>query len=538
MGFIREVLEIEPTVEQIAICESVLTEQTTCVQAAHGVGKCVAQNELIPLADGREVKAKDLIGKNFELITLDDHGVVIPVKAIAEWNRREPVYEITTESGRRIIRNGHHPLWGAIKWSKECSHPIITDQGWIDVVRMKDYLSIPPSNGRSASVICAVPTEVPNYGDKEIPIHEVKIMAYLIGDGGVTQNQIIFSQKNNAQLAEFAECVSMMGCVLSPRSGSIYDYSVVRPEGDRRTNSIRNLPGLFELGDFSCEEHISTRRFLMDQSISACTFYKKLSVIGVKPIQFYGRSYLSKSQVELYHLFDNCLELVKQKNGFKKGRYSDAIVLLRQKSITVTPPDICLLQEQKKNAISYSKKIHGIKEGVNRNGQKKNPVKEMLDSYGLMGKLAREKEIPPIILSLKKDQLSIFLSRLFSTDGWACVDKNGVAEVGYCTSSIVMATQIQKLLLRFGISANLSHKKTVDAWQLILRASDQIIRFAERTNPLKKWLMLQKTKVNVNRFQNGGKRPHQVADGRKSPLSENCLKIGRWRSKSLATIPI
>lgn len=114
MGFIREVLEIEPTVEQIAICESVLTEQTTCVQAAHGVGKCVAQNELIPLADGREVKAKDLIGKNFELITLDDRGVVIPVKAIAAWNRKEPVYEYETEDGRKIIRNVWHPLWASV----------------------------------------------------------------------------------------------------------------------------------------------------------------------------------------------------------------------------------------------------------------------------------------------------------------------------------------------------------------------------------------------------------------------------------------
>lgn len=114
VGFIREVLEIEPTVEQIAICESVLTEQTTCVQAAHGVGKCVAQNELIPLADGREVKAKDLIGKNFELITLDDRGVVIPVKAIAAWNRKEPVYEYETEDGRKIIRNVWHPLWASV----------------------------------------------------------------------------------------------------------------------------------------------------------------------------------------------------------------------------------------------------------------------------------------------------------------------------------------------------------------------------------------------------------------------------------------
>lgn len=118
VGFIREVLQIEPTKEQIEICQSVLTEQTTCVQAAHGVGKCVAQNELIPLANGREVKAKDLIGKDFELITLDDRGVVIPVKAIAAWNRKEAVYELTTEDGRKIVRNWHHPLWGSIDGSK------------------------------------------------------------------------------------------------------------------------------------------------------------------------------------------------------------------------------------------------------------------------------------------------------------------------------------------------------------------------------------------------------------------------------------
>jgi replicative DNA helicase len=82
------------------------------------------------------------------------------------------------------------------------------------------------------------------------------------------------------------------------------------------------------------------------------------------------------------------------------------------------------------------------------------------------------KTIPNIVFKLEKSQLSLFLNRLFATDGWATLLNSGQSQLGYCTVSEKLARQIQHLLLRFGIIAALK-KRFVKynntrrpAWQL------------------------------------------------------------------------
>lgn len=82
------------------------------------------------------------------------------------------------------------------------------------------------------------------------------------------------------------------------------------------------------------------------------------------------------------------------------------------------------------------------------------------------------KTVPHIVFKLEKSQLSLFLNRLFATDGWATVLNSGQSQLGYCTVSEKLARQIQHLLLRFGIIAALK-KRSVKynnsrrpAWQL------------------------------------------------------------------------
>ncbi|QSV56534.1 MAG: replicative DNA helicase [Dolichospermum sp. UKL201] len=82
------------------------------------------------------------------------------------------------------------------------------------------------------------------------------------------------------------------------------------------------------------------------------------------------------------------------------------------------------------------------------------------------------KTIPNIVFKLEKSQLSLFLNRLFATDGWATLLNSGQSQLGYCTVSEKLARQIQHLLLRFGIIAALK-KRSVKynntrrpAWQL------------------------------------------------------------------------
>ncbi|MDD1429106.1 replicative DNA helicase, partial [Dolichospermum sp. ST_sed9] len=95
-------------------------------------------------------------------------------------------------------------------------------------------------------------------------------------------------------------------------------------------------------------------------------------------------------------------------------------------------------------------------------------VKLLADSL----ETSNTKTIPNIVFKLEKSQLSLFLNRLFATDGWATLLNSGQSQLGYCTVSEKLGKQIQHLLLRFGIISALK-KRSVKynntrrpAWQL------------------------------------------------------------------------
>jgi hypothetical protein len=104
------------------------------------------------------------------------------------------------------------------------------------------------------------------------------------------------------------------------------------------------------------------------------------------------------------------------------------------------------------------------------NGKKMSFVRSGIDSsavaisqrHGLWGKRAHDKEIPEAVWSLPDDQLAIFISRLWGTDGCVYMKKSGkkVAPVlEYCTVSEKMAVGIQRLLTRFGVLASLRSRR-------------------------------------------------------------------------------
>ncbi|MBI2671362.1 hypothetical protein HYX16_00340 [Candidatus Woesearchaeota archaeon] len=98
----------------------------------------------------------------------------------------------------------------------------------------------------------------------------------------------------------------------------------------------------------------------------------------------------------------------------------------------------------------------------NRYGEgKKNPVKSWLKEFDLYGKLSKEKFVPDIIFKLKKDQIKLFLNRLFSCDGSIYFNehRNGW-EIDYGSSSKKLINQVHHLLLRFGILSRIRNKKT------------------------------------------------------------------------------
>ncbi|NES99727.1 MAG: replicative DNA helicase [Sphaerospermopsis sp. SIO1G1] len=102
----------------------------------------------------------------------------------------------------------------------------------------------------------------------------------------------------------------------------------------------------------------------------------------------------------------------------------------------------------------------------------KNSLTNWLEELGLWGKDAHGKTIPSIIFKLERSQLSLFINRLFATNGWATLISSEKSQLGYATVSKKLAQQIQHLLLRFGVISTLKQGYVEDtktrrlAWQL------------------------------------------------------------------------
>lgn len=117
--------------------------------------------------------------------------------------------------------------------------------------------------------------------------------------------------------------------------------------------------------------------------------------------------------------------------------------------------------------ISQKEKKYNIKK-IKRNSKgqfidnniyyNKSPINKWLRNIGLYGKLSRDKFIPQCIFKLPKQQLAIFLNRLFSCDG-NIYKKFPIWEISYSSSSEKLIRQVQHLLLRFNVISLLKKKK-------------------------------------------------------------------------------
>lgn len=115
----------------------------------------------------------------------------------------------------------------------------------------------------------------------------------------------------------------------------------------------------------------------------------------------------------------------------------------------------------------------------------KNNVKEVLIRYGVYGHGADDKTIPKEIFTAPKHIVSLFLSRLYGTDGWASVDKpkgrnKYKVEIGYCSNSEELIRGIAHLLLRYGIHGFI--RKKDKAYVLSIVRKNAILTFAKEIN--------------------------------------------------------
>jgi replicative DNA helicase len=294
-----------------------------------GQGKCLAADSEIVLEDGSVSTIESIYRKkSARLLTLEgDYKLSFTAPSAFIDDGIKPTYRVSTALGRSV--------------ESTLTHPFLTLQGW----RSLSELSVGDR--------IAVPREIPVFGKETMRECEIKLLAYLMGDGCLVHTSPEFIVGKRALKDDFEEAVRAFGGIRS---------TYVEPGNRTPHIAVTNIEG-------------------------------------------------------------------------KRGR------------------------------------------GVT------NPLTEWLRSIEMYGLDSHHKFIPDCVFTLPKPQLSLFLNRLFATDGWI---SSTSSEIGYASVSEKLIRQLQHLLLRFRIIAGIRHR-TINsptpgktAWSLDITDGPSLLEFVEQ----------------------------------------------------------
>jgi replicative DNA helicase len=393
--------------------------------ARPSMGKCLAYNAELVADDGSIATMEDLFRRrDSKVATLRDDmkfDRVAPSAYVDDGVK--PVFEVTTRLGRKI-----ETTW---------VHPFLTPRGWRKLEELLPGDAI------------AVPRSLPVFGDAEMRECEVALLAYLIGDGGLTGATPQFTNTNPRVAEDFAAAVDAFGGLRLTRSelrpAAAPSWRVV---GDTAAAAAGREVFPTQL----CDAVAAARR--PQRAIAAA--------VGVSPSS-------------LTH--------------WMRGRSVPAMETRRH------PCEV----------LGIAAESLGGEDA--RRGP--NPLTRWLTSLGLMGQSSHAKAIPAPVFTLRRERLALFLNRLFATDGWACVLASGQAQLGYASVNEKLARQVQHLLLRFGVIAKLRRRwvKYREArrvsWQIDITDARSIETFADEIGIFGKEAALARacTAVRARRYQ-------------------------------------
>ena len=369
--------------------------------ARPAMGKCLSADAEIVQADGSIATIGEICARREARLATLGEDLRLAWTAPSDFvdDGHKPTFEVTTRLGRRV--------------EATAPHPFLTLEGWKPLLELSegDYV--------------AVPRRLPVFGDLPMRECELTLLAYLVGDGGLTGSQPRFTNSNPAIVADFEAAVAAFGGVQA------------RPvAGDERTPSwsIR-----------ADDDGIPAARGRFAAALDTALAAHPASARAVAAA-------VGTSPASLTH--------------WRKGVcVPDAATAARLCEVLAIEPG-----------------AGGVDVADARRNQP-NAVTQWLRELGLMGKGAAEKQLPAPVFTLPCAQLAHFLNRLFATDGWATVLASGQAQVGYASTSERLARQVQHLLLRFGIVAKLRQRwvKYRDArrpaWQLDITDADSLRTF-------------------------------------------------------------
>lgn len=227
VGFVEDVLDETLWSKSKDVLRSVAAHQVTAVPSCFGSSKCVYYGDGVLLADGSVRTAAELVGTEFEVLGWAEDGTQTVRRAWADWNAVEPVYRLTTSSGREVIRNGHHPLWAADNVRRVRSGGT---RG--TVIRTPENAGWRPVDQLKRDDLVLVPERVDVQTSQRLPFEQAALLGYVLGDGS-TLREVRFSHLDGETLDEFVACVETLGSVVKdyPSKGRHRELVIRGPEG-------------------------------------------------------------------------------------------------------------------------------------------------------------------------------------------------------------------------------------------------------------------------------------------------------------------
>ena len=170
------------------------------------IGKCLpGYVRIYDPTTGERIRVDELYKRGkAHLVTMTDDYKLSPhfTNEILD-NGIHEVFRVTTKTGRHIDATGNHPLF--------------TAHGWIPIDKLK------------ASDKVALVSNMNFFGNYKMNENEIKLLAYMIGDGNCTSNTIRFCTASQSIKEEFEKAVNYFDCdLVQYENNASIDYNVVK----------------------------------------------------------------------------------------------------------------------------------------------------------------------------------------------------------------------------------------------------------------------------------------------------------------------
>jgi replicative DNA helicase len=205
------------------------------VAARPSMGKCLANHcTIVNTETGALQTIEECVQQKMPQVANLSRSGQLQTSPVADWidSGVKPTMRVVTRLGREVEVTGHHPF--------------LTVRGWVPLHDLKvgDYI--------------AVPRSMPIFGkDESHSRAQVRLLAYLIAEGGLTGNSVRFTNTDPAIIADYKACVaSVFPGYEARRNGQRITYTIVNAQNKHARNpAVTWLREIGLMGQGAKEKH-------------------------------------------------------------------------------------------------------------------------------------------------------------------------------------------------------------------------------------------------------------------------------------------